>query len=401
MNALYVSGRLSIPLVLIPVAILYSDLFGLASYWKAPIILLGLFLLIKEKLDAKCVKDLTSLLAFLALYLIISYGSGLLDDLSALGRITFALLPLSTYAIGIFLARSIRTEKEIFNILLILATSLSVVPIISNVLDIIDNGFMNNRSIVQLWRSDLGPQNATNISSKMSLSLPLLGLYFVAAKNRTEIFFRKNSIILASICLISALNMSVRTSVFLVIFSIIMVLFFDRNSRAFYRFIFALAVLLLGFYVTNLGKLITGSFIYERFMNDFESVDSSNLSNLPRIFRWADVVKGIWEYPYGGRRASFAQSTYAHNMWLDTGWTVGVIPLAFLLILTVRYLYTLICFYKSKTKMGVLLRLAILLMSSGLFLTFMVEPIMEGYLILFSVWPFMFGLKRGLLKTFT
>lgn len=84
---------------------------------------------------------------------------------------------------------------------------------------------------------------------------------------------------------------------------------------------------------------------------------------------------------------------YAHNLWLDCARVAGVIPLLFLLIITVYFICAL--WKELKISEHDYYRTIIVVIGVSLLVYMNVEPILEGCPLLFTVFVIILGMLRG------
>ena len=83
---------------------------------------------------------------------------------------------------------------------------------------------------------------------------------------------------------------------------------------------------------------------------------------------------------------------YAHNYWLDTARTAGLLPFFFLVLLTIKHVKLTIRLIKLMD--WGLIRSLLIICNIGFLLTFFVEPVMEGNM----YYVFLFFVFMGLTK---
>lgn len=107
-----------------------------------------------------------------------------------------------------------------------------------------------------------------------------------------------------------------------------------------------------------------------------------SLSEDGRIERSIIVLKNAFYYPFGGMANEI--NRFAHNLWLDTIRTVGTIPAIFLIIYTAYVFFSLSKFLKRQD-ISYDKRIIMLSLYIGIYCNFFVEPVLEGYPLLFSL----------------
>lgn len=104
--------------------------------------------------------------------------------------------------------------------------------------------------------------------------------------------------------------------------------------------------------------------------------------------RWLDAITRILYMPFGWyHKESLTGYGYVHNWWLDVGRCVGIIPFILLLIPTIISIKNCFLLFKEK-KSNV--NLILITLNASLFLATLVEPVMEGS-VMIAYFYFLFG----------
>lgn len=125
----------------------------------------------------------------------------------------------------------------------------------------------------------------------------------------------------------------------------------------------------------------------------------SGIANADRFQIWLSFLKGNpLLYPLGGRKvALYLNKPYVHNMWLDTWWRVGIIPFACLVYMTIHSTKTMLelsklCSPDSRLHVSILNWMLL-----GLFINFLVEPVLEANPFIFYIPLLITGAAKGIL----
>lgn len=119
--------------------------------------------------------------------------------------------------------------------------------------------------------------------------------------------------------------------------------------------------------------------------NMYERVNRKDYKGLTedgRMERSIIVLKNALYYPFGGMAKEI--NRYAHNLWVDTIRTVGTIPAIFLITYTAYVFFSLSKFLKRQD-ISYDKRIIMLSLYIGIYCNFFVEPVLEGYPLLFSL----------------
>lgn len=381
--------------ILIPFYLALMNFIGFRSYWNSILVALTFVLVIlhpKKIID----KNVFILIFYMSFYIyFLSFHN--FNNMSRLTTILYFLLPLVYYFLGKYIAMRIVTYEVFYILLASIIFFLSIIPFISNVIDIINTGFMKNRNITLLF-SDTETA-ATNIGALFSLNMILSGVLLLGTESIYETKFKKISFFLFCMGIISVANMSTRTGFFLaaisLIFTILFVLFVSRVSikKTFLNTFLLTILVIVAFYSFGFFEWLPNSYLYSRFTDELAGANFKDLETLPRVFRWGRVIEGVFINPFGGKPIFIGN--YAHNLWLDVIWKVGFIPLIPLIIFTLNYL-NVVKNLVLKKNISPFFRLVVMCISIGFILSFMVEPIMEGYFVNFCLWAFFAALFKDI-----
>ncbi|WP_020061488.1 hypothetical protein [Bacillus sp. 123MFChir2] len=250
---------------------------------------------------------------------------------------------------------------------------------------------LNGRVVLNFWNDGL--ISATGFNTYLSLGLIILPTCFMSFK---EMRYGK---ILKSLCILSFLIslygiiiLANRTGFILILAALISVSLLVKKTT----FLKVVKWLVGVFLVIFIKLLYDNNMAIKSFLLQyplFSRFNEMDMRSDPRFESWKEAFMGLFTNPTGGRKTSLSLN-YAHNMWLDVGYDVGVLSLFLLLIITALALVSLRNFIKSDQP--VVLKGLIVGIYTAMFLTFMVEPIFEGWFTYFTVFCFIFGLTHGL-----
>lgn len=276
--------------------------------------------------------------------------------------------PIVLYLFGYQIIMKNNSKKAI-KVLLLVAASLSLFGFL-NVLNSRDVSF-GWRAVVSIWGGSI---TATGANTYLSLGLSLLPLTLLSKNKKVKII----SLFLFAISVYSLFTLANRTGLLIILLSIICTFLFVGNLTV--RKIFIGITLFLS------------SFLIYRFISTTilgERVNSGSILSDPRFESWKVAFNGLGDYPFGGKQTALPLS-YAHNMWLDVGHEVGIIPLVLLSVFTILSLKKLATLLKSNSSTDI--KIIFLSFFVAFFVTFSLEPIMEGWYYYFNVFCFVFGI---------
>lgn len=113
----------------------------------------------------------------------------------------------------------------------------------------------------------------------------------------------------------------------------------------------------------------------------------------PRFHVWQVMLAHLFDFPFGGRQIRLPEN-YAHNVWLDAVYDVGILVTLLLLAFHFSHLRALRdCF----TRLPELrLRVTMVVISTSLIFSFLVEPIMSASAYIFGASCFYLGVSLRL-----
>lgn len=156
-------------------------------------------------------------------------------------------------------------------------------------------------------------------------------------------------------------------------------------------FILVISLLLYNLNIFGIKEWLESSFIYQR----LTSKEKYYRQKDPRFNLWKKAFDGMFENPFGGYKTNlsvqgYKEGGYAHNLWLDVGYSTGIIPFIFLVLYTIKSWLNLHIFLKSKYSDEI--KITFLALMTCLMLSFFVEPIIEGMFLNFLVFFILNGL---------
>lgn len=286
--------------------------------------------------------------------------------------IRILLGPIMGYLTGMLLTDS---EDDVKKIIIIVA--------IGNIVYGVLNLFMSpsitwvNRSVIDIWT---GGYNAATLQSS----------FFTAAIGIALWLFRRNRF--GKVCCITILGLSsynafmtsTRTTLYIVVISVMVGIYIqiflseekDKRLKRVVLSLVVIAIAVIAFLVMFNRNVYGIRDLYEKSnLNTRVSYETANFGGgFSRSKRWMEGIQNILSHPEGMGN-SFVQ--YAHNFWIDTGVSVGIIPFLSLIFYTVCIGLDLIKLNKYKeisSETKVLLTTTYI----AYCMNFMVEPIFEA-----------------------
>jgi hypothetical protein len=376
-------------LLIFPFALYLSSIWSL-EYFNIFIILpAGYYVITRSNLK---VLDLNGFLILLysLLYFFLNKITLSFEETGYVGLIQQNLLPFLFYIMGKYLNRNYDDPIQKSYIVVIVAFIFSINPFLSNLVSIIEFGYMSSRDVSLLVSGLVDRQlSATNMASFFLMNMSFFPFVLINTNNKNERNIKNMLIGLFVIGLIAVSNVSTRTGILISVISWLCALFFNKASSAFKilgrSFLYLLIIALFIFLSGSLEKILSTD-LYSRFTEDDDNSLLNSRSNI-----WEEAFKIIFQTSddnFIDKQMDIAE--YAHNLWLDVALKAGNYPLIILLIITIKYLITLgkILTMKLYTPF---FRILMVCITVAFYSTFMVEPIMDGYFTLFCLYCFFFG----------
>ena len=373
------------PLIVSLLILLCSGIVPTFATYAA--LLLLPILLYKGRISA-CMDDL---FVFICLYSFIFSLFSLLNGFydGATGNVVFqSCYPPLFYVLGRWLVKN--RSQYIYMVLLLMIVLIAIPVILDVIKDINENQFIN--PLRQIQREDgTMSSSATLLGLKVSLSVACIGLLFSPVIDRKEAVYKYVCILFSLLGLLCVVHLINRTGLVVACVSILAVIFFNWKKIPFSQ-LFLLVVLFIGVLVFFRPQIEFSNEIRQSYEARDEGVGAVSTAG-GRLGRWQRGIEDFYLHPLGYSNDGERRG-YAHNFWLDTSATAGLLPFIFLIILTIGYLkrnYFLII----QMKQG-LLRSLIIVCNVGFFLTCFVEPVMEGFMLYVFLLFFFIGITSQL-----
>ncbi|PFY35240.1 hypothetical protein COL48_00530 [Bacillus toyonensis] len=312
---------------------------------------------------------------------------------------SYLLYPVCLFMLGELVARKDGADHEmVYNIIFgiifsfVLFSFLSLMKTMNSYGDMdVATKALNGRYVLNIWNDGL--ISATGFNTYLSFGLIMLPICFMSFKELRYGKIMKFFCVLSfMISLYGIITLANRTGFVLILVSIIAVsllvgkVTYLKIIKWFFGVLF---VSLINFLYEN--NMSIKYFLLQYPL--FSRFNEMNMGNDPRFETWKEALQGLFINPTGGRKTSLSLN-YAHNMWLDVGYDVGMLSFFLLGLITFLALLALRNFVKSNQP--ILLKALIVGLYTAMFLTFMVEPIFQGWFTYFTIFCFVFGLTHGL-----
>ncbi|MEL7268256.1 MAG: hypothetical protein AAGL34_01630 [Bacteroidota bacterium] len=374
--------------ILIVFLILYAldpMTYGFVFGYLISILLIAHLLVLKGLFDRLAL----SLLLFSGIYALF-YATD--PSLGSQFVLIYAFIPTTLYISGKILQKELNNDLSAFWLLFFVGFVFSLPGIISILMDISANGFVKiKRDVTNIWTGEL--QSATNVASGFALNMCIPGLLLLGWKTiqkKSHQFFLIGIYVISLICV---LRLGSRTQIALSVFTLIVAVFYKlrkQNARQNVGLIFL--IFLSVNVVVSYATLDTDTELLSAYADRANSKTNSASTAGGRTQKWEKSIAQMFKEPLGWDLREFG---FSHNLWLDTARVGGILALFLLLLFTFGASKKIYKLYKLHNRPK-LLNGQLILYCTCFFLSFFVEPILEGYFILFSL----FCLTMGFVSTY-
>lgn len=324
-------------------------------------------------------------LVVIFLFLVSYFFLSLVDaSIKTIAPPALLVMPPIMYICGKLLAYKSRDSAVLVTSFLFIGLALASMTLLAIWSNFIVAGFeQGSRSInVRDGGEDV---SATVLGGLLIILISFGGIIF--SVNKSFGLIRRTFVMsLFLLSLLAAVRLGSRTLLF--VGAVCFLVAFIHNSRT-HSLIQSLLIVIIA--------LAVGYLFYDYLSNVFEldlyfrdRLDSSEFGASTaggRLERWFGSLDIILSSPFGW---SINQFGYAHNLWLDTARNGGWIPFVFLVVLTVLFLLNLKGALNANKSDSLFTTFAVCL-STGFMLLFMVEPILDGFIYVFSAFLSFFG----------
>lgn len=303
------------------------------------------------------------------------------------------LAPSVLYLIGKYISENCKGNQVRIFLLFYLSVVFSIIPLISILLQIQENGFIEGtRSLYLIWDKNF-EISATGLGSYFVLNMASIGLINVKKTTKIERNITIGIVILFVLSLVCVLRLGSRTQLVLAIVSLLGSFLLNLRQNSFFKnVLFIASIMALTFYlINNFNENADVIKFYADRLNDDEMAVGKAGG---RTERWIGGLESIITDPFGWE---FSRFGYAHNLWLDVARVAGVIPLTILLFFTVSSIKIWIKSLRI-LRNDLFLRSYVFIYFISIILLFNVEPIMEGMYLLFLLFCMFIGFLYGMKK---
>jgi hypothetical protein len=378
------------------VALLFFNPYNIAKYMSLILFIYVLFQILNKKRLNVIFNNiqLWCLIIFCFFYTVLQVHYDFIDIHTAA---TYLLYFIMLYIFGLVIVTKMKNERQMIYYLYAVIIGLSLFGIVAVIYSTQLYGTsagLEVRVATIPWMKDV-QLAGTGIGMYVCLGISLSGLLFI----KTNVFIKALNALIVLLSLYASVSLANRTGLLIGLLSVILIYVAQTklnsirdNIKIAASFIFQCFVL---FVLFNMNCLNVKSFWQHS--NAFNRFADMALSNDPRLMAWGEAFKGVFTNPLGGKQAHLSLG-YAHNLWLDVGYSTGFLPFIILIIFT---LITLKCYVRllHNENISRYFKYLVTTMLCGFLLTFMVEPAIEGNYLLFGAFCLVSGVIKAIDKT--
>ena len=352
---------------------------GSLVYVSLSVVLLVLFLTIP-------VKRFIDSIAFLLIFFSISYVFFMPVFVFA-DAARLLVGPILMYLYGRFSVYKANYNPQVITKLIFLTIVFISFPVWWAVMkNILSGNIISTTSIEGArWLTTWGQSNmaaATTYGMIASFGLSGFG-YFIASKNKFKGLDNVVFLFCAVLSLLITTYLINRSGIVILGLTTIIALFYSLKGFHFRGIL--LLLLFVGLSVYYLYHM--GGDAVE--ILDAYSERSSITEGGDRTWRWLDALGRLFTNPFGWSNDN--TYTYVHNMWLDIARVSGIVPFLVYTIATFKIINTNIRLFKKKNNE---LSLLLITLFTSVFLSYMIEPVIEANIFYLMIFSWIWGVER-------
>jgi hypothetical protein len=310
----------------------------------------------------------------------------------------YAISPITFYFIGKYFSTYYPSYKVYYFLFLFLTLGYSLIPAVSIIKHIIENGFTGSRNLSLLWVNHVDI-TATILGAYFTLNMAALGTIFVKKTTSFEKRIKFISLGTFIISLFCVLRVASRTQLAIAGISIFLTLIYLMFKQSFKRNFYILLTIIIVFIFFS--KTISNS-VYFNILNERNNSTEELMKFNGRSDLWLASIENITKNPFGwGNHPNVwvnFETEYSHNLWLDVARLTGIIPLVFLCFFTISCI-SLVMNTLKLSQSNIFFNISIITSFAGFMTVFFVEPVIEGLYLLFLIFCFYIGILSGYVKS--
>ena len=236
------------------------------------------------------------------------------------------------------------------------------------------------------WLTTWGQSNmaaATTYGVIASFGLCGLG-YFLMSKNKFKRFDSIALLLCSFLSLLITTYLINRSGLVILVLTTLLAILYGLKGFPRKTLLLLLPVVVILIYVLSHINMGEAGEIVEAY-----SERSSITEGGDRTWRWVDALGRLFTSPLGWSNEDIY--TYVHNMWLDIARVSGIIPFVFFTTATIKIVNTNISLFNMKNSE---LSLLLVLLFASVFLSYMIEPVIEANIFYLMIFTWIWGIER-------
>lgn len=309
--------------------------------------------------------------------------------------VLYAISPITFYAVGKYFSTKYRSYNVYYFLLLFLSLGYSLIPAISILYQILENGFVGERQMALLTDTENIELNGTVLGGYFTLNMAAIGTIFVQSVKKIENRIKFITLFVFIISILCVLRVASRTQLGIALISLLVTISYVMLKQPFRKNI--LIFLIIAITLAALFFFISSDSAIFNILNERDNSEDQLLEANGRTQLWTESLNNLITKPFGWEMKSDV-STYSHNLWLDVDRVAGIIPFIFLVSFTISCIYLAIKSLKI-LPLNLYFNTTILVAFVGFMAVFFVEPIVLGFYNLLLLFFLFIGILSGYVKS--
>jgi len=304
------------------------------------------------------------------------------DVVSFVNIISYLVCPVAFYRLGLYFTRQAKTKQK-YLVLWMILISAYILPLAYQTINSI-----REVGLINIFRTlgGEGEDNALNATLYgLHASIGLAGISVLFCK-LSDIRWQK---IILSICtilsLLTVIHLVNRTGLVVLIACLCICIFYSKRNKP--KSLLGYIAIIAIFVIVAIASGVINEDIVEAYMYREERSDETGTTDAGgRVSLWANALDHLFTHPLG-----FPKERFAHNLWLDVARVSGLLPFFMFMIASIKnYIYLYRIYRRDEYEITPF----ILGLNVVMFLSSFVEPVMEGSVLYFCLFMFLWGCNK-------
>lgn len=317
----------------------------------------------------------------------VSYVAISLVDSHLKSEVNFALLfmPACLYAGGKWLGCKVPSSGVLGWALLGLGLLLASMALVGVLLDVANNGFVGGSRSVEVPGTGGVEVSATVLGGTLIILASFGGALFAPSES-VNILFRPFVAVLYVVALFVAMRLGSRTLLIIGVASLVLGLILNGRRIGIVKTL--LILFGFSFFIYFFMSYLEGVLdIFSYFQDRLDDEEYGTATAGGRTEKWLNSLELLVNSPLGW---GVGINGFSHNLWLDSARNGGWPSFFILMVLTVMSLRDFLATIKCNAK-DALYKTLVRCIGFGFLLLFFVEPILDGFIYVFSAYCCFWG----------